>query len=242
MTLNNVLKLICLIGILCGSEVWAELSPEFVIKELREKYTQKAVSEIPDLSPDDFRISFVNRSLLFQLPQEAERLELNFPARGTVIGRTVIPLILYDKYNDVVDQIQLITDVDADRIAFRTKRELKRHEKIRSDDLIPVKASIQNLPYGTVFKEQEIVGKETNTIIQKGSIVTEQQVRSVPIIHQGDHVTVALINQGMALKVDAVALDEGQIGDTIRVQTQWKTKKIMKGVILDSSQVKVDIN
>ena len=237
-------KRFILLGLIAlfSTSVWGEIKPDTLIQSLRKTYIEKAVQEMPDIDPSTFKVTFVNRRVLFSLPEDLERAELNFPSKGTVIGRTVIPLLLYDRYDDVIDRIQLITDIDANRAVYQAKRKLTRKKRIQSNDISKRIVSIQNIPYDAVFSLDEIVGKEVSTTIQKGDIITDHRIKSAPVIHRGDSVGILLDSSTMSLKVQGKSLDEGDVGDTIRVQTQWKAKKIMKGVVLDATTVKVTIH
>ena len=76
---------------------------------------------------------------------------------------------------------------------------------------------------------------EAKTFIVKGKILTSRMVRKIPDIHRNDEVTAEARDGGIVVDFMVRALEDGRIGEIIRVKRG--DKKIFKAKVISSSKV-----
>ncbi len=80
---------------------------------------------------------------------------------------------------------------------------------------------------------ESIVGQRFSRTVKKGSILLKETLEKLPEVLKGDTVKVTIIDGGVELTCEVVALEDGYIGNTIDVMhTQYKRKiaALVKGI------------
>jgi flagella basal body P-ring formation protein FlgA len=95
---------------------------------------------------------------------------------------------------------------------------------------------------GSVLSPEAMVGAVATHALKAGSVVLETDVTRPRVIHVGDHVTLIVRKGAIKAAVAAVALDEGGIGDSIRIKRiDSKTTVELKGRVISSDTVEIDL-
>jgi len=76
----------------------------------------------------------------------------------------------------------------------------------------------------------EIEGMESKRVLRRGTVLTKNLLRPVPVIHRGDVVKVQIETASLLLSSPAVAKGDGGIGETVLVESKPGGKKL-KGQI-----------
>lgn len=77
----------------------------------------------------------------------------------------------------------------------------------------------------------EVEGRRLRTRVQQGSVLTSQQVLAGYAIQRGDQVTIHAIGANLQVRMQGEALDNGQIGDQVRVRNQQSGRIIRAQVV-----------
>lgn len=83
-----------------------------------------------------------------------------------------------------------------------------------------------------------IKGKETRNFVAKGAKVTKNLLKKRILIKRGDIILANYSRKGINIIVEAVALGNGSINDTINIKNS-QSGKILRGVVLGSGKVVV---
>lgn len=207
-------------------------------KDIREMYKDKVVHDYPLANPESIEIDIKELSLLAKLTASASEFKLQFPQGSDVVGRTVLPIRFFDTEGDIVHKGNIVVDVEAMAPYYRTTRLIKRHKVIQESDIELVDLSVKGQHKNVVRRKDDIVGRMTASTLAAGSIMTAYMLKEVPVVKIGSNVIVLLQNDGFELRVKGRALDDGSIGDTIRVQTNLETRKIIYAEVLNETTVR----
>lgn len=79
---------------------------------------------------------------------------------------------------------------------------------------------IENLREENFFVDfTEVIGQETTCAVRERSILTSAMIKKPTWVHKGDIVTVRLLNNGISVRTEGVAKNDGTQGDTIPIET-----------------------
>jgi len=201
-------------------------------------YKYKVVRDYPLANPESIEIDIKESALLGKMTAAASEFKLQFPQGSDIVGRTVLPIRFFDSGGDIVHKGNIVVDVEAKAPYYRTKRLIKRHKVIKETDIELVNLSVKGQHKNVVRRKEDIVGRMTASTLASGSIMTAYMLKEVPVINIGSTVTVLLQNNGFELRVKGRALDDGSIGDTIRVQTKLETRKVIYAEVLNETTVR----
>lgn len=228
---NTVVALVLLSTTLFGSN--------FKFKaDIQDMYRQKVIHDYPLVLPESIYIDIKEISLLSKLTATATEYRLQFPSGSDVVGRTVLPIRFFDSKGEVVHKGNIVVDVAAKAPYYRTKRLIKRHKVIQEDDIELINLSVRGQHKNVVRKKDDIIGRMTASTLASGAVVTAYMLKEVPAVKIGATVSVLLENNGFELRVKGRALDDGSIGDTIRVQTRLETRKVIYAEVLSETTVR----
>ncbi len=118
------------------------------------------------------------------------------------------------------------------------KRMLDRHQKITEDDLEVQRIETTKINRHFFRRETPIVGKRTKQIIQKGRIIFAGMVELPPVVKRGDVVKIKIILNNVEVTALGQALEDGRLGDTIRVKNISSGKRL-RAEVVDDKTVKV---
>jgi len=121
--------------------------------------------------------------------------------------------------------------------ALILKRSMKRGEIIRAEDIgeRSVKIVAQNI-YAS--SPSQAIGKSFRKAQQQGEMVLLSLLEDMPIIQKGKIITLFINSGGIIIETRGEALEDGSIGDTIKVRN-LSSKKIVSGIVRTSERVEV---
>jgi flagella basal body P-ring formation protein FlgA len=107
-----------------------------------------------------------------------------------------------------------------------TARRLGRHETVEAGDIRFERREVTLLRDGYFTAPREVTGKRTRRIITAGALVRASDVESVPLIERGSNVTVSVVIGPVTVTSTAKALEDGHMGETIRVRDHMTGKRL----------------
>lgn len=117
-------------------------------------------------------------------------------------------------------------------------RPLSRGEIVEEKDIAKARLNINAIPRDIVREPESVVGLATMQQVQSGEVFRENRLRIVPVIDQGQKVTVIYTLGAVHASATGIALDAGVTGDKIRVKNE-SSKRIIEGEIVEPGLVKV---
>ncbi len=209
-----------------------------VQEELKARYKEKIVTDHPKVVSRSVSVVFFNEQEL-RYPENGVSYRFSFPEGADLLGRTLLPLTFMDRYGDPVLEIKVAAEVTAKSYYLRTLKQLKRRSKLTEKMVERVLLDTYGKPLNSVFDFNEILGKEIKATVAKNTIITSGMVQHPQIIRKGDHVLILLETEGMSLRLKGRSLDDGALNEMIRVQSSYKSRRILQGEVIDESTVRV---
>ena len=114
---------------------------------------------------------------------------------------------------------------------------VRRGDLITATDVELKKVDI-SLVRGKPFKQLDLViGSKSKNTLNPGSII---DMNSVCVVCKGDQVVITASNTAISVKMSGMALSDGSIGDSIRVQNR-SSKRVIEAVVVNQDTVKAGI-
>lgn len=104
--------------------------------------------------------------------------------------------------------------------------------------LEPRSGDLTALPRQAVLDENAAVGRVTTRSLARGSIVQDSQLQAPWLIQRNRTVSVEAIGQGFRVVRQGEALQDGALGDTVRVR--MGNRSVLTGVVAGSGIVKIN--
>jgi flagella basal body P-ring formation protein FlgA len=152
-------------------------------------------------------------------------------------GPTVVRLELY-----VDGQLDRAMTVTVDCRYFRdvvvTTRAVRRGSLLESDAFVVEERDITALKHGWFDALEDLNDLQSARPIGVGEIVSHRHVEPIPVVHRGDDITMAVTTNNMSLEATGIALQDGGVGERIRVRN-LDSGKIVYGRVVDASTVRI---
>jgi flagella basal body P-ring formation protein FlgA len=94
------------------------------------------------------------------------------------------------------------------------------------------------LPGDVITDSSVLAGKRTKRMIRQGAVLTESMFENIPLVNQGDLVTLLVRTNSVLIKARAVAREDGGSGDVVLVEKEGSRDRL-KARILDRFTVEL---
>ncbi len=120
---------------------------------------------------------------------------------------------------------------------------LNRHEIVTQEALRVETREITNLTDAYFTVPAEVAGKRARRVISPGNMLKASDVEAIPLVNRGAGVTVAIVLGKVTVTSKAKALEDGEMGEIIKVQDLTTGKRLVGTVagkclvVLDESML-----
>jgi flagella basal body P-ring formation protein FlgA len=97
-------------------------------------------------------------------------------------------------------------------------RLLPKHHDFAGEDVIPQHIETTNLSDDIVTNRLAIEGMRTVRIIANNCVLTRSMIESTPLVRHDDRVTLAVRSNNALVTVQAIAKQDGRLGEVITLQ------------------------
>ena len=115
------------------------------------------------------------------------------------------------------------------------RRDLRRGENLSRSDFNLITKEISNFRSNLVNKTIPVEFFRVRRAIKNGEVLTANKIEGIPAIKKGDKIIANLVNGNILITLDAVAKQDGLIGEKIRITAD---RKIYKAEVIDKFNVK----
>jgi flagella basal body P-ring formation protein FlgA len=119
-------------------------------------------------------------------------------------------------------------------------RPLAPGQIIAASDLELVSFGERRLPANAVKDADEMVGRMPRRPLRQGALVTAADLKRPVLVARGAQVIIVISMQNMRLTARGQALDEGAVGDTVRV-VNHQSRAVVSGVVGEDGHVDVTV-
>lgn len=210
--------------------------------DIRKKIIDRAVKTIDGAAPGDIKVEIKNKKILENLPKEAVTYTFDLDHITAMLGVTNIPLVLFNAKGAEIGKRLVIFETTAYGNLIKTVTVIPAEQAIKKEDIEMVYTELNGKPYQKSIKRPEnVIGKEPISTLAKDTFITEWMIRKVPTVRQGDKVSVVVSGRNIQVRFKGVVLDDGAVGDNVRIRSLTEANKIMEGKVVNSQVVKIAI-
>lgn len=116
---------------------------------------------------------------------------------------------------------------------------MRAGDVIREEDIVYRQMDISRLPGTLILDKKQLVGREAARSLVQGVPIRSDHVRTPPATRRGSDVTLRFQARGLILETTGRALEDGKVGDTIRVMNS-QSSTVISGTVLESGLVAVN--
>lgn len=101
---------------------------------------------------------------------------------------------------------------------LEASRNLKPGDTLDEQSIRISRGDLGELPRDVVRKREQALGKQALRRLEAGTPLRSNHLRSRPVVKRGQNVAVESRGRGFVVKRDGVAMENGGVGDTVRVR------------------------
>jgi flagella basal body P-ring formation protein FlgA len=231
--LPHVFILLLIVLILCPLQAQSAIDREQEIRDAVSAFVNTRSSGMGW----DVNIRRITISDALKLPEGIMDYELVAPQQWEGWGNISVTVVARQK-DRVVRNIPVRIDVEALAGMVVPLHQIEYGAILTAADLVVQKREITQNSHLAARKIDDVVGKRARTTLRANQPVRADQVEKIPLIKNGQMVTIIAENSVMKISVNGMAHSSGAEGDIIRVQNLTSFKEIPAKVI-DASTVQV---
>jgi len=175
-------------------------------------------------------------------PYEVSDIRLDLFSTKPVIGTVPVKVVFLLNTGEEVTYAATAR-VRAFASVLVAAERLNRHEILTSEALRIEKREITHITDAYYDDAAEVAGKRARRVISPGRIVKASDIEKVPLVDRGAGVTVAVVLGKVTVTSKARALEDGEMGEIIKVQDLTTGKRLVGTVagkclvVLDESML-----
>lgn len=183
--------------------------------------------------PPEIRLNDLDPRL--RLPKCGAPLEAFLPGGAKPVGNTSVgvrcpgarPWTVYQRAGvRIFDQVLI------------ARRFLAKGTILSAVDLKAERRELSALVGGHETNPENLIGKQLRRALAAGAVVAPQAVKAIPLIKQGETVTLVIRQGGMEVSSSGIALSDAEPGQRVRVRNAT-SKRVVEGTVTASGRVEV---
>lgn len=150
-------------------------------------------------------------------------------------GNSFIALEFYNN-EKIIKRIEIPVRIQIFDIVPVAKKTITRGAIIRDEDISLEKREITNYKENEIIDYSEIIGKKAKHNIKEGTVLCNYMIEEEPIIERGNKVNIIVQSGGVRIRTNGEALQNGRIGEKIRIKREG-TQTILQGRVAKDGSV-----
>lgn len=119
------------------------------------------------------------------------------------------------------------------------RKDLKRGDAIRAEDLTTESRDVGTLSRGYLTDPEDLINKQAARNLTAGSVLNRQSYQAPFLVKRGERVNIQSGNAVISISSAGVAMTDGAKGDRINVKNIG-SQRMVQGVVIDSGIVSVN--
>ena len=209
-------------------------------------YKHYLLNEFPELSNADLILktsskysitSNISKNINVKLNTESLNQKNN---KFFLSNRQYIPYIKY--VNGIFhSKAKLLIKVAIFQPIAISKQLIKQQQAITSKNITFITRNRTLIPKNVYTISRNIYHKEAKFDIAPKIIITDKSIIGIPTIRKNHIINVHYISNGLKIKAKAVSLENGVVGQSIRIQN-INSKIVLEGIVIDKYTVQITDN
>jgi flagella basal body P-ring formation protein FlgA len=118
------------------------------------------------------------------------------------------------------------------------RRALIKGNQVKDADIYQTEMDTQKLKQGYFTDKNELVGLICKHDISPDSPLNPYNIELAKLVHKGEQITIVASNDNLTVSMDGIALNEGVLGDTIKVKN-LTSKRIIEAQVTGNKNVRI---
>ena len=194
-------------------------------------FSNKVYSKYPDLIINGLSIKEIGGGEI----QGCDYVKFEFPKKYALSNHLVVKFDLFNG-DSFIKRVTKIFDISASIDVLRIKDTVSRGDKIQKESIYNDVISIHQFKPYLISKIDNIESYEFRNYIEKNQMLESWMIDRIPDKKKGDKVKVSYQKDNIILTLDAYLLENGSIGDTVKVKLE-SNQKVMAGKIYDKETI-----
>lgn len=195
------------------------------------------MSDYPEIKEKDVELIFLNERV-FNVPESIIDVRLNLSNDIDILG-TIIQTARYVRKDGYTDEVEIKSSIKITMPFVILKHSLKPGSIIKRSDVTTVIKKVSRMSPYYFHDINNVIGLEAVSPLRKNQILSSHLLQRPLDIKQGDQIRVIITRSGLEITTLGTTLDNGYIGDTIRIRLSLGDKKIMKGKVINADTVQI---
>jgi len=225
-----------ILSICCGLAIQARATDDTIqpLDDIRRQAREFLSGQHRDRAePPEIRLHDLDPRL--RLPKCGVTLEAFLPGGAKPLGAASVGVRCAGPRPWTVYQRASVRIFDRVLVAGRF---LAKGTVLSAADLKSERRELSALPGGYETAAEHLVGKQLRRALTAGAVVAPQSVKALPLIRQGEAVTLVIRRGGMEVSSSGVALNDAEQGQRVRVRNE-ASQKVVEGTATASGRVEV---
>lgn len=181
------------------------------------------------------KIQLNNLDPRLRLPQCGVALEAFLPGGAKIVGNTSVGVRCSSPKSWTIYQSATVQVFEQVLVASRF---LAKGTILSAADLRMERRDLAALPGGYETAPEQVLGKQLRQALLAGGVISPQAVKTVPMIKQGETVTIVVRQGGMEVSSSGVAMSDANLGERLRVRNE-ASKRVVEGMVTGNRRVEV---
>jgi flagella basal body P-ring formation protein FlgA len=204
-----------------------DLAREIIYREL--PFPPEAISIERNNTPPDFDVTGGELTIT---PEP--------PAHEDFIGLTFIPFaVVVD--GELVRRVSLNLTVRVRAPVLVANHSIPRGSTISTSDFRLVERDLSMQPQGCILDAANAIGKRAKMVIASDAVICERMVEDPPLIRSQQQILIQVVCGNVVLKVPGTAMQDGRMGEEIRVVSGLASRTTLSATVVDLQTVLVTI-
>ncbi|KTD36090.1 flagellar basal body P-ring biosynthesis protein FlgA [Legionella nautarum] len=221
------------------SSTLLQAAPMQSLELLQQKVEHYALSELSTQNHDEIEVSAekLDPRLNLKACKESE-LEVFNPYKTPILHTTTVGIRCRER--DTHWTLYIPLKIVLKKWVLVTNRPLPKGTQLADNDFDKLKVDVSQLKHGYFSDAREIRDQVCKQNLAEGVILTPYNLQTPLLVHRGEQVSIQAVNETINVSMNGIALNDGALGDTIKVQN-LSSKRIIEARISANKQVRVTI-
>jgi len=155
-------------------------------------------------------------------------------------GRNKIAKVVLSEDGRVLRTIAVPVEVVAYDMVLVTTKDIQRGEELNSSNTRYEKRNIENNIGNVIAENYDFSNMTSRKILKAGEIVDKRYLVKQTAVHRSTPVVAIFQSGGIRLSLEVIAMENGGIGDYIKVHSK-EYNKVYQGKVISSNKVLIQI-
>lgn len=176
------------------------------------------------IPPETLQLDFSQQDQrLLSLSEPVFKFDVS-PSRARALGNVLWQVTIYA--DNEKKHVTILAQARAWEDQLIVAKPIAVHTVLSADDFAHHRVLVDSMPERQMLRLDQCVGQEAAQDLEPGTVMTAQLVDPVPLVKPGQLVTITLRHGTVELRSVARAMEEGAMGQTIRVRKE-NTRDVM---------------